>query len=120
MPFISDRPWRLWSGRLAAELAIVVLGVTIALWADGWVAERGERREETARLQALTDNVTETLAAIRKEQKNARGAARAGAATTAGQQDDDFRLFSDLLHGHHAVKLNAKRGDEFFRKIRLT
>lgn len=43
--------------------------------------------------------------------------ARAGAATTAHGQDDDFRLFSDLLHGHHAVKLNARRGDELLAHI---
>lgn len=64
-------------GRLSAEVAVVVLGVTIALWADGWVAERNDRAVETARLGALQDNVNVTLAELREARDNAAGAADA-------------------------------------------
>ncbi len=46
--------------RLLAELAIIVLGVLIALWADGWVADRQDRKKEAARIAALRDNVVAT------------------------------------------------------------
>ena len=39
----------------------MVLGVSVALWADNWVAERSDRQKENARLIALRDNVYETL-----------------------------------------------------------
>ena len=45
-------PWRQWFARAAAELAIVVLGVSVALWADNWAAERSDRHKEAARLVA--------------------------------------------------------------------
>ena len=69
--------WRNSLGRLGAEVSVVVLGVTIALWADGWVAERNDRAVETARLSALQDNVSVTLADLSKARDNARGAAAA-------------------------------------------
>jgi len=69
--------WRRPLVRLAAEFAVVVLGVTIALWADGWVAERNDRAVEAARLGALQDNVNVTLADLREARDNARGAAAA-------------------------------------------
>ncbi|MEL6948537.1 MAG: hypothetical protein AAGM16_00250 [Pseudomonadota bacterium] len=46
--------------RLLAELAIIVLGVLIALWADGWVSDRQDRKKEAARIAALRDNVVAT------------------------------------------------------------
>jgi hypothetical protein len=64
-------------GRLAAELAVIVLGVTIALWADGWVAERRDRAVEFARLAALQDNIQDTL----QELHTARDIAADAAAT---------------------------------------
>ena len=64
-------------GRLGAELAIVVLGVTIALWADGWVTNRSDRAEESARLYALLDNVEESLEDLDSARDNAAGAAEA-------------------------------------------
>jgi hypothetical protein len=39
--------------RLSAELVVIVLGVLIALWADGWVAERADRRVEASRIAVL-------------------------------------------------------------------
>ena len=66
--------WRKLSARLGAEFAIVVLGVTIALWADGWVAERSDRAKERARLEALQVNVTSTLADLADELDNLAGA----------------------------------------------
>ena len=47
--------------RLAAELGIVVLGVSIALWADGWTTDRREREVESARLVALQRDLIRTL-----------------------------------------------------------
>jgi hypothetical protein len=41
--------WRGLLGQLAAEIVVVVVGVTIALWADGWVAERSDRTVEIGR-----------------------------------------------------------------------
>jgi len=61
------KQWWEYSARLSAEFAIVVIGVTIALWADSWVANRDDREEESARLYALQDNITETLEALREE-----------------------------------------------------
>ncbi|MDX1394214.1 MAG: hypothetical protein R3195_07480 [Gemmatimonadota bacterium] len=60
--------------RLLAEFGVVVLGVTIALWADGRVAERRDRTIETARLRALQDNLTESLSALRSAREEAEGA----------------------------------------------
>jgi hypothetical protein len=45
---------------LGAELAVIVLGVLIALWADGWVAARADREIERNRVEALRDNVAAT------------------------------------------------------------
>lgn len=63
--------------RLVAEFAIVVLGVTVALWADGRVTEQHQRETEAARLAALDDNLRSTLTGLRQEQESAEGAARA-------------------------------------------
>ncbi len=63
--------------RLSAEFAIVVLGVTIALWADGWVASQRDRVEERERLQALQYNIAETLENLQEERRSADGAANA-------------------------------------------
>ncbi|MDJ0907303.1 MAG: hypothetical protein QNI96_14900 [Woeseiaceae bacterium] len=48
----------------AAELALIVIGVTIALWADAWVGDRQDSHRENARLDALFTDTEETLAAI--------------------------------------------------------
>ncbi len=69
--------WRGLLGRLAAEFVVVVLGVTIALWADGWVAERSDRAVEAARLIALQDNVNVSLTELHEARDNAAGAAGA-------------------------------------------
>ena len=69
--------WRELFFRFSAEFAIVVVGVTIALWADSWVSDRGDREQEFARLRALQDNLTETLDSLRMERKNASGGADA-------------------------------------------
>ena len=58
------RDWGELAGRMAAEFAIVVLGVSLALWADDWASDRSDRRKEISRLSALRDNVDETLIAI--------------------------------------------------------
>jgi gluconolactonase len=51
-------------GRLLAELGVIVLGVLIALWADGWVSDRAERRVEASRIEALRDNIDGTRARL--------------------------------------------------------
>ncbi|MDJ0910880.1 MAG: hypothetical protein QNI99_16995 [Woeseiaceae bacterium] len=68
------RNWRPLVARLSAEFAIIVLGVSIALWADGCVAERSDRIEEEARLYGLADNVGETYMEIQSERENIAGA----------------------------------------------
>ena len=50
--------------RLGGELVVIVVGVLIALWADGWVAEQSARRVEATRVEALRANLTETIARL--------------------------------------------------------
>jgi hypothetical protein len=76
MASISEK-WHEFVGRIGIEFLIVVLGVTVALRADSWVAERAERNKETARLHGLLDNVFSTLIDLRAERENASGAADA-------------------------------------------
>jgi hypothetical protein len=59
---VSDEHERRWSlpARLGTELAVIVLGVLLALWADGWVAGRAARNEEVSRVAALRENVVAT------------------------------------------------------------
>ena len=71
------RNWRQFLVRSSAEFGIVVLGVTMALWADGCVSERADRVEEEARLFGLRDNVSETVEEIRAERSSANGAIEA-------------------------------------------
>ena len=80
--------WRKNLWRLGAEVSVVVLGVTIALWADGWVAERNDRSVEASRLSALQDNVSVTLAGLSKARDNAGGAAAALRELVSLQRDD--------------------------------
>lgn len=47
-----------------AELVLIVIGVSIALWADAWVGERRDAEREDARLSALYADTGETLEAI--------------------------------------------------------
>lgn len=57
--------------RLGSELTVVVLGVLIALSADGWVASRADLAVESARITALRDNIDQTLATLRAAQVEA-------------------------------------------------
>ena len=66
--------WHEYVGRIGIEFLIVVLGVTVALWADSWVAERADRDKEVARLHGLLDNVSSSLVDLRAELENASGA----------------------------------------------
>ena len=72
--FATQKKMQELSVRLFAELAIVVLGVSIALWADSWVSDRSDRNEEIARLYALQDNITETLKNLTSELEDLSGA----------------------------------------------
>lgn len=65
------------ASRLLAEFVVIVLGVWIALWAEGWAADRRERTMEIARLGALSENVSQSLEALRSERDDAAGAADA-------------------------------------------
>ncbi len=59
------------AARLVAELGIIILGVLIALWADGWVSDRQDRSKEAARVLALRDNVVATQARLAEALENA-------------------------------------------------
>ena len=63
-------------GKAAAELAIVVVGVTLALWADDWASERADRENEQSRLVALRDNIDETLVDVEEHLGDAEEAAK--------------------------------------------
>lgn len=75
------RPSRVFAGgnwkRAAGELALIVIGVTIALWADTLVDERNDRSREQTRLAALLEDAVDTLAALESARDNASGAAKA-------------------------------------------
>lgn len=45
------------AGRAGAQLILIVVGVTLALWADAWVTSRMDREIESARLESLDENV---------------------------------------------------------------
>ena len=69
--------WQQLALKAGAELAIVVVGVTLALWADDWASERGRRALEQTRLQALSENVDQTLAELHGDRADATAAASA-------------------------------------------
>lgn len=50
----------------AAEVALIVVGITIALWADALIGERRDAQRENARLTALYADAESSLAAISK------------------------------------------------------
>jgi hypothetical protein len=103
----SPRFHNLWT-RLVAEFGVVLLGVTIALWADGWAAERRERAVETARLEALQDNIAETLTALRSAREEAGGAGDALRALVTRPRSD-----WDLEDLEEAVLYGATYGPTF-------
>ncbi len=61
----------------AAEVALIFLGVTIALWADAWVGEQRDVQRENARLTALYADTEDTLEALSIAHAQASGAATA-------------------------------------------
>lgn len=83
----DNRPrWRPLLIRLSTELAVIVAGVLIALWADGWVTERADREIERSRIEALLDNVHATRARLQEASEDARSA-RDALITTAYRSD---------------------------------
>ena len=60
----QPRVTKRWVGRLGAELGVIIVGVLIALWADGWVSDRADRRVEASRIEALRDNLSGTRARL--------------------------------------------------------
>lgn len=58
---VERKRWQEMAGKAVAELLIVVVGVTLALWADDWASERADREKEHSRLVALRENIGETL-----------------------------------------------------------
>jgi len=90
--------------RLAAELAVIVVGVLIALWADSQVAERADRRIEANRVAALRENVEATRERLDQELEQTESAR---AALTEIARADDARaiarrsdlVLSGLLYG---------------------
>jgi len=88
--------------RLSGELLVIVVGVLIALWADGWVTQRGMQQVEAARIEALRLNLTETIArvaAARAEAEQASETLRALASTRVGAAVADSLLADGLLFG---------------------
>lgn len=69
--------WRSSAARLIGELVVIVLGVLIALWGDGWVQRRAELEVEASRIVALRDNVAATRSRLAQARANAEGAAEA-------------------------------------------
>jgi len=89
---------------MGAELSVIVLGVLIALWADGWVEERAERRIEANRVEALGDNVAATRARLQEAIEEARDsqealATIAGWETAAAATGRDNVIVEGLLFG---------------------
>jgi hypothetical protein len=58
-------------------LAVIILGVLVALWADGWVQRSAERRVEASRIVALGDNVSATRERLAEALGDAESAAAA-------------------------------------------
>jgi hypothetical protein len=93
------------AARLGAEFGVIVLGVLVALWADAWAGQRAERAVERTRLEALREDVVSTLADVRSEHDNARGAVEALRGllpeATAGLPPEELRerLAYGLLYG---------------------
>ena len=50
--------------RLAGELAVIIVGVLIALSADSWIDIRQDRRTEAEHLRALSEEFDESLAGL--------------------------------------------------------
>jgi len=63
--------------RSLSELAVIVTGVLLALWADSWVDERAERRVEASRIEALRDNVAATRERLGRALADAESASHA-------------------------------------------
>jgi len=83
--------------RSGAELAVIVLGVLIALWADGWAAERADREIERNRVEALRDNVTATRLRLDEARQEARAARGALIAIASWQEPARLGERSDLV-----------------------
>ena len=67
----SDTDWK----HATAEVALIVVGVTLALWADAWVENRRDAAREAARLTALDADTKETLAAVSSAHRDVAAAA---------------------------------------------
>ena len=89
--------------RMAAELAVIVVGVLIALSADGWVSSMTDRSIEAARARALQDNVNETLARLEAAQHEVAAAREAlrllASRDSLTSTDVDQPLIDGLLYG---------------------
>ena len=91
-----------------------MLGVSIALWADGWVTERNDRAVETARLMGLLDNVNVSLTELHSASRNLSGAADALRKLTALHEYDlpvaemqDLLLYGLLYGANYSPELNV-------------
>ncbi len=84
-----------------AEIALIVVGITIALWADAWVGDRRDAQRENARLTALHADTDKTLAAISEIHEDTSDAAIALRKILEMQppRGPDERVLDLLRHG---------------------
>jgi hypothetical protein len=86
--------------RLVGELFVIVAGVLIALWADGWAENRADRQVENSRIGALRENVLATQQRL-KSSRDEFGSAEMALRTIAywDSPSDAFGQEEILLEG---------------------
>lgn len=62
---------------IASELLVVVAGILIALWINGWHARRGDRNRERAYIESLREDIRADLDALQFQIQFADGTAEA-------------------------------------------
>jgi hypothetical protein len=125
---VSGRAWLSLSLRLARELAVIVLGVSVALWAENWRQAREERRLESLYLARLVEDfiVNErTLQTILTESRETANAAREVLAflnSPAGSPVDTMAVLNAVAFAAlmRDLSLTSATYDELVSSGRLT
>ena len=100
-------------GRLLAEFAVIVVGVWIALWGDGWASDRRDRALERVRLQALVENVQLLRTNLAAEAEDVGGAGDALRALIAGPRDDPAAIEAHFAYGLFYVSMVYARSSVY-------